>query len=419
MFAFLRAAPENAPWSVIRKQGFRRLLSFRGRRFSCDLVGSSQISGPALPGDSLYVLHQQNRELRAKIKSLAWPRMTSFEVQGRTYTLPWRSSKSSSRAQLSLLTQDELSYLAGFFDGDGCVKPYASLASCTLDVGQSCDGAEALMVFAAAFGGSIGRLNDGRGLTKPTLQWCVHGLVARRAAGLLLPHAIVKRRQLQIAYDWTREQGGREERARELRHLKRFDSAEARIPNLSYFTGFFDAEGCILRGRNAGLRLSLSQKHPTVLECLQSVLASEMGIQASLLRTPSGFCLLISQTSRCKQLLAKMLHCGMIRKAQVAKLALGLTLSNAPQVRASMAELVGNQKFGKRLDQAGVDRAAKISSLRRRARSARKQEKLQEAAALQEEIYFCTAEHVLLKAQAENYQLQEYVHKMLTLQTLS
>ena len=368
----------------------------------------------ALPGDSLDVLLNKNADLRAKLKFMAWPRLTRMEVSGKTYTLPWRCKDKLSRNLEAVPREDELRYLAGFFDGDGCIRSSGPhFSSCRLEVAQSYDGAEVLLKFQSAFGGTIARLRNGIGLRKPVLRWSLYGPSARLAAESLAAHSIVKRRQLEMAYIWPQEQAARRSWNQELVSLKHRDSAVPSMPSWEYFTGFFDAEGSITVKHSSSLQLTLCQKHATVIECLLAFLASRVGLHAGVWEQPGFYYLNICSTSVSKQLLTSMLDSGMIRKREAAKLAMKLTTTNTSQVRASLAKLSGNQMFGKRLDQAGEERAAKISSLQRNAGSARRKGNLEQATVLLQEVEILKREHALLKAQTENHELQQYIHRVL------
>ena len=375
-------------------------------------------SDAASPQNSLEVMREKNRQLRSTLGSLRWPRLTHFQAFGQQYALPWRSRDKLCTADLSQPTQRQLAYLSGFFDGDGCVL---SRALCGLSVSQSVDGAQNLMEFAAAFGGVIYRKSDGLGLAKPSLQWRLRGHAARCAAHLLRPQSIVKRQQLQMASEWPLQPADTYCLAKELRSLKQYDSAISSTPSWEYFTGFFDAEGCLVNRNLAGIELSICQKHVTVLQCLQRFLSREMGIDATIHKHSNRqlFTLRVSKASVCKQIIARMLECGLTRKADQAKLVLELTPSNSAEVRAAMAALAGNQQFGRRLDEAGRSRAAEIHKLRLRETRAKELGQQQTAAALLEELRRCKCEHALLKARNENAQLQDQIRKLLTLRGAS
>ena len=386
---------------------------------SLDISRSLVGSDAASPRDSLEVIQEKNRQLRSNLASLRWPRLTHFQAFGQKYALPWRSRDKLCTADLSHPTQRQLAYLSGFFDGDGCVL---SRASCQLDVSQSCDGAQTLMEFEAAFGGTIYRKSDGVGLVKPSLQWRLHGHAARCAARLLYPHSIVKRKQLQMASEPPQQPADRDCLAEELRSLKQYDSAISSAPSWEYFTGFFDAEGCLAHIKLGSIHFSISQKHVTVLQCLQQFLSCEMGIKAAIgMRSKQQlFVLTVTKASHCKQICARMLECGMTRKADQAKLVLELMPSNSAEVHAAMGcVLAGNQQFGRRLDEAGRSRAAEIRKMQRREQQARELGQLQKADVLTEELSRRKCEHALLKARNENGHLQDHIRKLLTLRGAS
>lgn len=345
---------------------------------------------------------------------MPWTHLTSFEVAGQGYTLPWNSEQRflDTDVRCPKSQHENPEYLAGFFDGDGCVSSRRGGASLT--VPQSIDGAEALLQFAGKFGGKIHRQQDGLGLRKPTLVWAIHGRNARDAASCLAPCSITKRRQLEMLASWPVASACRESCEKKLCTLKRYDSGIAGGVSWRYFAGFFDAEGHIEQPNGGNcLTLRIQQKHVTVLECLQHFLECEIGWPGRISRClGSDFELKIGTTSRCKHILEKMLQAGMFRKADQAELALTLNAQNAAQVRSAMAEMVGNQMFGKRLDENGLQRARAIKAASGRAKRLRQRGLLQAADALFAEVDVLKTEHALLQAQHENRQLHEYMHKI-------
>ena len=74
--------------------------------------------------------------------------------------------------------------------------------------------------------------------------------------------------------------------------------------------------------------------------------------------------------------------------------------------------LTGNQKFGKRLDAAGRDRARRIQSEQGKAARFGRRGQLSQARAKQAEVEVLKEKHELLKADLENQQLVEYTHKL-------
>ena len=364
----------------------------------------------AVHADGVTEVRRRNANLRAFMKTLPWPRLVCFEANGRVYDLPLPAANIRSAA--SLAADSTLRYLAGFVDGDGCIS--CTLSGCYFQVSQSFDQAEVLMRLLETFGGSIVRERNGMGLHKPVLRWIAYGQSARRAASLLAPFSITKRKQLLLAAEWPEERSHREDCKAELRALKEYDSAVAGPCSWEYCAGFFDAEGHIAQPK-AGvcLDLRIEQKHPQVLKCLSEFLAGSIGIDSrvSLARNePCLHRLWITSLLNCKQMLERMLEAGLLCKAKQAKLVLGLTPENALQVKAELACLTGNQAYGKSLDASGRDRAKAIKALREQARKMARCQELHKAEAILRKAEALKSEHELSKALHENAQLLKYCH---------
>ena len=359
-------------------------------------------------------VRRKNKQLRVQLSKSPWPILKSFSANGKTYSLPLRAE---SRDLRRLPPEPVLAYLAGFFDGDGCVACESSSSGCFLELGQSFDQAEVLMLFYDMFGGSITLHSSGSGLRKPTLRWVAHGKLARNAAQLLAPRSITKQKQLLLAAEWPDAKSRRQDCKAELRVLKEYDSAVAGPCSWEYCAGFFDAEGYI-KQPNGGvsLVLQIKQKHPRVLECLHEFLARSLGKDAALAKSGgSAHVLGIYGLTSCKQILEHLLAARLLCKAEQARLALGLTSDTASQVDAELGRLTGNQMFGKKLDAAGQERARKIRATRAQAARRRKHGRLAEAEAKLNEIEVLKTEHELLKAYYENQQLMEYMCKVQSL----
>ncbi|CAE7538556.1 AQR1 [Symbiodinium sp. CCMP2592] len=357
---------------------------------------------------TLQEIQKENEDLRKELKKLPWPMLKYFWANGRTYSLPLRAE---SRDLSHRPAQARLEYLAGFFDGDGYVGCETRLTGAALKVSQSFDQAEVLMLFRQTFGGSISRERRGVGLGKPKLQWQAYGQSARRAVRLLALHSITKQKQLLIAARWPKTKSLREDRKAELCALKQYDSAVAGPCSWSYFAGFFDAEGCIrLDPRVASLQVKVSQKHPRALRSLRAFLQTTSGIDATLGNfTGYGYELWVCSLSKCKEILQHLLDAGLLCKVQQAQLALSLTPENAAEVRAELASRSGNQRFGRRLDAAGQNRARKILSAQRQVACLCRRGLEAEADAKQREVARLKDEHELRKARYENQQLLEYI----------
>ena len=316
--------------------------------------------------DTLKEVQMQNKQLRAQLSESRWPILSCFSSQGQTYSLPLRAE---SRDLKHLPSEPVLAYLSGFFDGDGCVSCTLNLSGCFLSISQSFDQAEVLMLFYETFGGSITRAGSGMGLRKPVLQWVACGQYARNSAQLLAPQSITKQKQLLLAAQWPEAKSERKERKTELRALKECDSAVARPCSWEYCAGFFDAEGYIhQKSGGASLVLVLKQNHPRVLQCLRQFLARSLGKDATIVKSGgSAHALSVCGLTSCKQILQHLLAAGLLRKADQAKLVLGLTPETAAQVHTELGHLTGNQTFGKRLDAAGLARARKIRATQQQA----------------------------------------------------
>ena len=364
--------------------------------------------------ETLEEVRRKNKQLRVQLDKSPWPILRCFSAKGQNYSLPLRAE---SRDLRRLRPERVLAYLAGFFDGDGCVACESSLSGCRLHVGQSFDQAEVLMLLYETFGGSITRKWSGMGLRKPLLQWIACGECARNAAQLLAPQSITKQKQLLLAVQWPEAKSDRKDCKAELSALKEYDSAVAGPCSWEYCAGFFDAEGCISQKHaGASLQLQIMQKHPRVLMCLREFLARSLGQDATVGKEGEyAHVLSISGVTSCKQILQHLLAAGLLCKAGQAQLGLGLTPETAAQVDAELGCLTGNQSFGKRLDAAGQERARKIRATQAQAARCRKHGRLAEAEAKLNEIEVLKAEHQLLKANHENQQLLQYVSKLQSL----
>ena len=358
--------------------------------------------------DDFTEVRRKNQQLRAVMRTLPWPRLRHFEAHGRKYDLPLRASRVTSAVAIDATTDSRLRFLAGFFDGDGSVTCQSNLSGCLLQVGQSFDRAEILMLLRETFGGSILLKSNGLGLQKPALQWTLCGPGARRGASLLAPHSITKQKQLLLAAQWPDTKSRRENTKAELRNLKEYDSAVAGPCSWEYCAGFFDAEGYIRQQRRrASLELDITQKHPQVLMCLRTFFANASGIDAKLTTTNVAHRLGIYGLQSCKHILQQMLDAGLLCKSKRAELALSLTPENSAQVSAELVHLTGNQAFGKRLSLAGQVRANRIKSLDEKANNMLKRDSLQVSEVMRR-LELLRLEHDLLNARRENEDLVRY-----------
>ena len=163
--------------------------------------------------------------------------------------------------------------------------------------------------------------------------------------------------------------------------------------------------------------MRFSQKFPTVLEHIRAFFAEQVGVKSRVYQFGARhFELRISRDAECKLVLQHMLGAGLRRKAPQALLAVNATPETAGHVRESFALSVGNQKFGKRLDEAGVKRYLKINNLQTQQRYCLKAGQPEKAVALSRKIQMLKDEHEFLKAQLENQQLRQYTRMLQHLQ---
>ena len=350
----------------------------------------------------------QNKQLRAQLAEMRWPRLNSFVSQGREYALPVASMEQ----RVPTFDQASVQYLAGFFDGDGNVS--CSQLHPKLRVTQSCDSAQILLVLRHTFGGGIYNSCHGQGLRRPSLHWQLHGTAVSTAARLLARHSVTKRRQLEIVANWPREKSHRQGLAMELERLKYYDSSVESDCSWRYLSGFFDAEGCIQVRPDKCISLQISQKFPNVLVCINSFLSQEFGSNAGTIHWSGAgvFRLFLGQKLHCMRTLRSMLGAGILCKKKQVELALELTSWNASHIREELAQLSGNQSFGRGLDPCGLERAREIGLARRRLRYWQTAGNLQEANVQQELYLELKATHARLNALVENARLRLYMEKI-------
>lgn len=323
---------------------------------------------------SLEKLQRRRERLEGLLARIKRPRLESFEVDGKRYQLPLLSKD----AEIEHCSEDKLAYLAGFFDGDGCVSLNKTNGCFRLVVSQSVKGAGTLLQFRQHFGGSIVRLKDGNGFTTPTLSWQLCGETMKRASTLLTKHSRTKRSQLQISARGPVEKASRLQVADELKLLKRGDYVpDNRQLSWQYLSGFFDAEGCIkVRPHSASIALELSQVKPAILKQTLSFLHHQ---QHQSCRIYPRECLPSNDSSHyyivcwghveCRRILQQLIANGLQQKREQANLARDLTSQNHVEIRDALFQLTGQQSRYKRLDSLGMEISKQIRKVRDRLRS--------------------------------------------------
>ena len=306
-----------------------------------------------------YRLAQLQRRIR-------FPPLQTLTVHGKTYELPLGSVE-----PLRSPSQEELEYLVGFFDGDGCVSMNKATGCIKLMIGQNVDSAEVLLHFRTLLGGSVGRHCASTGSRKAMVQWRVYGSKMTAASETLGRVPSMKQAQLTIAMRGVVANNNRVSVARHLQTFKQSHHVPDQWSECSwpYFAGFFDAEGAIMvHPTRAGLCLEVWQVNPCVLARLLHFLF-ECGLKAwSLHHRVSSSVLVCNKLPDIQQTLELLLANGLLVKRKQAELALTLSADNHLQVRDAISSLNGLQGRYKRLDSAGVARAREIRRLKDRLR---------------------------------------------------
>ena len=230
---------ELSMFCVLRKRSFSCTFGHSLRlATSAALLPTSQAQGALLETQYLEKLATISQRLKKYLGDLRWPRLRHLQVGGVCYQLPLSSRRVDMSSLLPNCPKADLQYLAGFFDGDGCVSVETKLSGCTLSVCQSVCGQEVLLAFLRVFGGTIRVLSHGKGCTRPALNWEIHGNNASLAAQLLQEHCTVKKEQLCIAATWPSNTLDRIHCSSRLAKLKPLPSCMPKALSWSYVTGF-------------------------------------------------------------------------------------------------------------------------------------------------------------------------------------
>ena len=317
---------------------------------------------------TLQQLQRRFDRLRGLQSRLVLPRITHFELNGMRFELPL---KAKAVCPSKSVPQHTLEYLAGFFDGDGCVAGNAGYNNCQLTVAQAVSGSTVLLLFRSAFGGSISLFST-VGYGQPVLRWQLAGQRARQVASLLEPLTSCKRSQLRIAAAWPQAHDAKAEAATELKRLKHIPTGKASCLSWTYLAGFFDAEGCVSPTYPSTLSLIVVQKHPDILWAIQCFLAANgVYCQVATANTGKSARLTITKTDVSKHVLVKLLSEGLRAKRSTARAALHMSHENFLAVREDIFQTVGYQNRYNRLTVQGVKRARAIRSLQIKLRAAK------------------------------------------------
>ncbi|CAE8710784.1 unnamed protein product [Polarella glacialis] len=382
----------------------KQLQPWYASLYRCFAVRSCSTSGGAAHFDSwscLGKLRRRSERLKGVLDKLKWLKISNFQASGQDYPLPMPADQARSNKSLS---QAELEYAAGFFDGDGCVATGSGLGGCRLMISQTSDRGEALLLFYGAFGGSIHVQRHGQGSWKPSITWAVHGRAARRASALLTEASFVKKKQLQIAANWPDCRAERSKLQAELKILKRTPQQVAEFnASWSYAAGFFDAEGYVhIKAADNSVSLGFAQKYVEVLHHILLCIRNHRPLKGiGIIEVNGQFRLSTWRSATTKYVLKQLLASGLIVKRRSAEVAMKATASSHRMARAANALLAGRQGRYARLTEDGCDRARSIRNMYSRVVYLRLCSKLHEATMVQQELAELRHQHVLLNAQAQ------------------
>ncbi|CAE8649193.1 unnamed protein product [Polarella glacialis] len=310
-------------------------------------------------------LQRQWDRLIGFFRRLKWPLLTHFSAFGKLYELPVCAQKAAvDLPEYNGQSVQQMEYMVGFFDGDGCVTTMNGSTSCRLSVCVAFDSGEIPILFHRAFGGAIYRAASGRGPAKPAISWVVTGRAAKLAAARLRELRSIKKPQLDIACFWPDQAIDQPAQAHALRLCKHRDLSESQLGcSWAYLAGFFDAEGYIsVSATSASMRLEIAQKHPAILNVICRFLLDELPNFCNCVRVKGQYHILnITGKDAARIVLTRMLAAGLLLKRREAEIALTLSQASHMTVREQLSQLSGNQSRYKRLDSEGITRARSIT----------------------------------------------------------
>ena len=347
---------------MLRLRQFLALSGNAGGRFNARPI----VNHFSTFGTDLHRLQRRCDRLMQLQRKIRFPQLETITVNGEAVQLPL-----SAVEPVRTPSQEELEYLVGFFDGDGCVSMKKETGEVQLAISQNIDAVEVLLRFRSFLGGGVSRHSASTGSQKATLRWQIWGSKMSAAAETLSRIPSMKQAQLLIATK-ARSDIAMSERARLAERLKMFKQKQ-HMPDTgavcawSYFAGLFDAEGNIyVSPTSTSLRLEVKQVNPCILVRLLPFLG-ENRLQGWNLRHNAMYSVLVCSNLRdCKQTLELLLAHGLLVKQKQATLALSLSAENHLQVRDAISSLNGLQGRYKRLDADSIGRAREIHRLQQR-----------------------------------------------------
>lgn len=346
------------------------------------------------------------------MKSLSWPKVTSFDAFGQTYSLPLKTQGSS-----HVPSEAEMRYLGGFFDGDGCVTYSSSF--CRLSISQLARNATVVLMFRRAFGGRICADKDGQGVQQPVLQWYVTGSAASAAAELLSAYCSGKAEQLRLAAKWPKTANDRAAASKKLHTLKRAAPNLMGCASLTwpYIAGLFDSDGHVcVPATQASVQLFIVQKYDAILHKTLEFLAAEMPGHTGMKVKAKGeaYVLGITTLGASTHALRKLLQAGLLVKRQSATCVLDMSADKHAEIRDQLQVYIsGNQSRHQRLDFDGCQRARCISKLQYRLYYARRTDKLGLVAQLEDALQLLQDEHRIKSTEAQNLLREDDIRRLI------
>lgn len=339
-----------------------------------------------------------SQKLMEHLRKQPRPTLTHVNIGGVSLRLPLRS-EALIGSNAPVATRDA-AYLAGVFDGDGCVGTESSLSGCKLSVGQQIGSIALLVAFLCRFGGTISISNSGTGTKQPMMQWQVYGQAARNAMAELEKHCLVKKEQLEIALSWPGSRTEREQCALKLKALKKSEPniAAGSITSWRYVSGFFDAEGCIKIDSNSKtVRLHVVQRDLPILDAIRRFLSdkfpdSYIGIR----RRPFVYTLEVASKNSVLHILEGMLANGLLVKRATAEHVLRSHELPHSILRGCEPAIKGHQNFFEKLDAAGCERSCNINNLGTKCRRAMKTKTPVAVDVLNSQLASAKLEHAIL-----------------------
>ena len=393
--------------------GLMMVTSFKKILARCQVCFPRSVSSGMLPSTSyvwtleapishqcyLKKLEVISRKLMEHLRSQRRPPLTHVNVGGVLLRLPIRAEvlvRNSVPAP-----KQHAEYLAGVFDGDGCVLAQGDLSGFALSVSQQIENNSLLIAFLYRFGGSISACHSGTGTKQPSIQWRVYGQAARKAAAELEEHCLVKKEQLEIALRWPNGRTDREQCAVRLKGLKRLEPniAESATTSWRYISGFFDAEGCIRIAPDCNtVRLSMVQRDLPILDAIRRFL--EHKLPSSYVGTSqiaqSHYVLEVASKNSVRYILEGMLANGLLVKRATAEHVLQSIDLPHSTLRGCEPAIKGHQKFFEKLDAAGCERSRSIHSLGDKCRRAMKTKTPLAVDELKSQLASAKLEHAIL-----------------------